>query len=570
LVELRLLGPVEVWDGDHLLQAGAPRQRAVLAGLLIDAGQVVSTATLIDRVWGDHPPAQVTKTLSAHISRLRRVLEQASRDAAAVEVVKQPGGYRLTASPDQVDLLCFRDLVAQAQHPACAAEQRVALLCRALALWRGDPLAGVDGEWASRRREHLIGERLAATVAWADAELALGNATAILAPLVTLADTYPLMEPLTVAMVRALVAAGRPTEALERCRSHWQRLVDEYGTDQGPQLRALYTAVLRGDGHPPGAPAAPPSPAPSVAPVSPQPTVVAPQAAPPPIGTVIDTTTRGEREHQGAPAAPPLPAVSPLRHGPWRHTALVVAGACATLAVLLGVVVVPWPDRRPTAGSRLTVREDFTGTTLDVTQWAVYDMKRENGSSWSPSMVRVAGGELQISGSGRNPTGAGNVAGGVCWCKERGPVRRYGVWSVRAKFDVGTGYGPIIGLWPDRKETADDWSWLTLARLDEPTRTRMYPAMGDRDGIVPGSPTAGDLTAWNTYSVEWRPKFVTISLNDMVVFDTRKIGARMRIPSVPMYLYIQVVPGPDGPVPAPDQSTPSQVVTHIGWATYAS
>ena len=107
-------------------------------------------------------------------------------------------------------------------------------------LHRGEPLTGVDGAWAVRTREQLTGELLTARAEWAEAEVAVGNATAVLAPLATLADANPLVEPLVVALVRALVAAGRPTEALERCRLHRQRLAEEYGTDPSPQLMRLY------------------------------------------------------------------------------------------------------------------------------------------------------------------------------------------------------------------------------------------------------------------------------------------------------------------------------------------
>ena len=88
---------------------------------------------------------------------------------------------------------------------------------------------------------------LTARAEWAEAEVAVGNATAVLAPPATLADANPLVEPLVVALMRALVAAGRPTEALERFRRHRQRLAEKYGTDPSPQLMRLYETVLRAD-----------------------------------------------------------------------------------------------------------------------------------------------------------------------------------------------------------------------------------------------------------------------------------------------------------------------------------
>jgi DNA-binding SARP family transcriptional activator/tetratricopeptide (TPR) repeat protein len=246
-VEFRLLGSVEVDADGCLLDVGEPRRRAVLAGLLVDAGAVVTASTLIDRVWGDGSPDQARRTLATHVTRLRRVLEHRPHDDAPVRVVNQFGGYRLAVDRDRVDLHRFRQLAAAGRTPGWSDEQRVELWRQALAQWRGEPLTGIGGAWAHRMREQLIRERLEATVGWAEAELQVGNPAGVLGPLAELAAEHPEMEPLTVMRARALVAAGRPNEALECCRIHRQRLVEEFGTDQGPALRTLYEAILRDD-----------------------------------------------------------------------------------------------------------------------------------------------------------------------------------------------------------------------------------------------------------------------------------------------------------------------------------
>ncbi|MBN1172368.1 MAG: tetratricopeptide repeat protein [Micromonosporaceae bacterium] len=247
VVEFRLLGPVEVWAGGQRFEISEPRRKGVLAALLVDAGLVVPATTLVRRVWGDAAPDKAHNTLRTHVTRIRRVLEQATGGSLPIAVLSEPGGYRLAVDRVQVDLHQFRSLVQQAGNPGSALGQGIDFLREARALWRGVPLTGIPGDWAHRTREHLVQELLHATAAWAQAEVRGGNPAAVLAPLIPLAEEYPLMEPLTAVLLRALVAAGRPTEALTRGRRHRQVLAEDYGTDQGPELRALYQAILRED-----------------------------------------------------------------------------------------------------------------------------------------------------------------------------------------------------------------------------------------------------------------------------------------------------------------------------------
>src|SRR5215469_10481229 len=101
-MEFRVLGPVEMWSAGERVDAGHVKQRAVLAVLLLDLGKVVPIDLLIDRVWGDRPPASVRNNLYAYVARLRAVI--ASNDAQDVVIVRRPGGYLLDADPDEVDL----------------------------------------------------------------------------------------------------------------------------------------------------------------------------------------------------------------------------------------------------------------------------------------------------------------------------------------------------------------------------------------------------------------------------------------------------------------------------------
>ncbi|WP_344131217.1 AfsR/SARP family transcriptional regulator [Luedemannella flava] len=257
MADFRLLGAVEIWAAGQPIDAGQPRQRAVLAALLVDAGQVVTVGELADRVWGKQPPREAAGTLRAHVARIRRTLERAETlDGDHVRLTHTPGGYVLHVEPDRVDLHRFRRLAGQARQPTHPEEQRTAWLREAVGLWRGQPLTGLAGEWAGRMRQSWDREWLDAVVAWANAELAVGNAGAALGTLTELADRHPLVESLAAALMRTLCAVGRPADALEQYAATRQRLVDELGVDPGAELQALHQAILRGDAVLPGGPAA--------------------------------------------------------------------------------------------------------------------------------------------------------------------------------------------------------------------------------------------------------------------------------------------------------------------------
>ena len=240
-VEFRVLGPVEVSASGRVLAPAEPRQRAVLAALAVDAGRTVPTETLIDRVWGDRPPAQARRTLHAHLSRVRGLL-----DVAGQQLVRGPGGYRLAVAADQLDLHRFRALAARAQDDAASPVDRAALLREALALWRGEPLAGLRSAWADGRRLAWSQERTAAMLEWAAAETDAGNAESAAGPLAQLTAEQPLAEPVAAMLMRVLAAAGRTAQALDEFTRIRRELRDELGVEPGPVLQAAQRDVLRG------------------------------------------------------------------------------------------------------------------------------------------------------------------------------------------------------------------------------------------------------------------------------------------------------------------------------------
>jgi DNA-binding SARP family transcriptional activator/tetratricopeptide (TPR) repeat protein len=239
-VEFRVLGPVEVVVADQALPHVEPRQRAVLAALVVEAGRTVSTETLIDRVWGDDPPAQVRRSLQAHLSRVRRLL-----DGVGHQLMRGPGGYRLAVAPEQLDLHRFRALVARAEE-ASAPEERAALFEEARALWRGEPLAGQRGAWADGCRHRWAQEWIAATLSWAEAMIDAGDPEAVVGPLSQLVADQPLTESAAAALMRALAATGRSAHALAEFTRIRRHLRDELGIEPGPALQATQRDVLRG------------------------------------------------------------------------------------------------------------------------------------------------------------------------------------------------------------------------------------------------------------------------------------------------------------------------------------
>ncbi len=248
-MQFRILGPVQLWVGGQAHPLGEPRQQAIMAALLVEAGRAVSVDTLVDRVWGLAPPPQARRSLQAHLAKLRRALDTAGAGGHLLGRVS--GGYRLQADPGQVDVLRFRQLLARARSGTEDDALRAALLREALGLCRGEPLAGIDSPWADRLRQSLHEEQVEATVMWAHTEIRLGNAGSVVGPLTDLAQQFPLLETAAAALMAALDAAGRPADALDRYHRLRQHLRDELGADPGPQAQALYHRLLH---QPPVAP----------------------------------------------------------------------------------------------------------------------------------------------------------------------------------------------------------------------------------------------------------------------------------------------------------------------------
>jgi DNA-binding SARP family transcriptional activator len=243
-VDYRILGPLEAWAGDRRLSLGGPRQRALLAILLLHAGEVVSTDRLIDELWGDRPPATASNAVQVYVSQLRKALE----DREAIET--RPPGYVIRVGAGELDLGRFEDLVERGRGALAGgrAHDAARLLGAALELWRGPPLADLGFEGfagaAVLRLEEL---RVAALEDRIDAELALGRDAELVPELEQMIRERPLRERPRGQLMLALYRAERQAEALEVYQETRRTLVDELGIEPSPALQRLERAILTQD-----------------------------------------------------------------------------------------------------------------------------------------------------------------------------------------------------------------------------------------------------------------------------------------------------------------------------------
>jgi DNA-binding SARP family transcriptional activator len=241
-VQYRILGTLEVSDGERALDLGGHKQRTVLAALLLDANRSVSVDRLIDSVWGEAAPTKAEASLQAYVSNLRKVLEPDRQPRAEATVLrKRPNGYELSIDPDDLDATRFEKLVQRAQ-----------------ARWRDDELEGARADldaalelWAPLLPE-LVGEpfvreasahydglhALALEVAF-DVRLELGDHRAAVPDMEAAVTARPLHERLWAQFALALYRADRQADALKAVAEARRQLVENVGVEPGAELRRL-------------------------------------------------------------------------------------------------------------------------------------------------------------------------------------------------------------------------------------------------------------------------------------------------------------------------------------------
>jgi DNA-binding SARP family transcriptional activator len=228
-VDFRILGPLEVLDKGEALDLGGPKQRALLACLLLHANEVVSTDRLIDALWDEEPPETAHKALQGHISQLRKLL-------GTRRLETKPPGYLLRVEDEELDLARFRLLIEDGRSK------------EALDLWRGQPLSDVAySGFAQAEIARLEELRLAAQEERIDADLASGRNGALVGELEALVREHPLRERLRGQLMLALYRSGRQAEALEAYQDGRRALTEELGIEPGRELRELQQRVLNQD-----------------------------------------------------------------------------------------------------------------------------------------------------------------------------------------------------------------------------------------------------------------------------------------------------------------------------------
>ncbi len=317
----RMLGPLEVQVGGAWRGISAAKWRTVLAVLLVNSGQLVSTDELIGEVWPEDAPATAVNLVSVYVHRLRKQLPDGSR-----RLVTRSPGYQLLAAPEDIDAAQFDRMMRDGRAALAAREpQRAAgLLGAAVALWRGTrafadvPPSPLITAEASRLEDCRV-EALELRI---QADLGCGRHAQVVPELRRLLTDHPLREGMWALLMRALQRSGRQAEALEAYAHARRQIADELGVDPSAELRQLYEQILRADvgagpASPPTAPAADSpfadsTPSPLITPALAGPDLAGPDLAGPGQAVAPAPESPDGAAGPGHPAGPALPLLAQL------------------------------------------------------------------------------------------------------------------------------------------------------------------------------------------------------------------------------------------------------------------
>ena len=242
-----VLGPLQMSVNGTSVPLGTPKQRAVLAMLVINRNRPVPLESLISAAWEDRPPPEARTSLHSYVSNLRRLLGTAGVEPRTV-LANAPPGYRLSMPEAACDLGRFIiEKTAGVQAAAAGRfEQASDQLSAALAQWRGPVLDDLrDFRFVDAFATALIEDKVAAHTVRVEAEIACGRAHSVISELEALIIEQPYREPLWAQLMTAYSLAGRQSDALDAYRRLKTTLAEDLGIDPGPPVRRLHERILR-------------------------------------------------------------------------------------------------------------------------------------------------------------------------------------------------------------------------------------------------------------------------------------------------------------------------------------
>ena len=246
-LEFGLLGPLEMSVDGALVPLGTPKQRAVLAMLLMNRNSPVGVERLITALWEGWPPSGARASIHSYVSNLRKLLSGHGIDPRGV-LAAAPPGYRLNIPDSACDLGRFIAEKTAGVHAAASGrfEEASRHLSAALAQWRGPVLEDLrDFQFVETYATSLVEEKILVHTAKAEAEIACGRASAVITELEALTVEHPYREQLWAQLITAYYLTDRQSDALAAYRRVKATLADDLGIDPGQTLRALNDRILR-------------------------------------------------------------------------------------------------------------------------------------------------------------------------------------------------------------------------------------------------------------------------------------------------------------------------------------
>lgn len=246
-LEFQLLGAFELRLDERSLPIGQPKQRALLALLVLRCNRPVFTDEIVDAVWDEAPPKGARNQVHVYVRGIRRVLSSAGLSPGTV--VTLPDGYRIDLPSGAVDLGVFHQRMAEARQFVRDGQMSSAAeaVQQALSLWQDRPLGGVSGGYFERAATALEGERIAALEQHMRLQLLLGRHAELAVTLRAALETHPFHEELRYGLMFALYHCGRTVEALAVYREGRNRTVHEFGIEPGQRLQVLERRIVRNE-----------------------------------------------------------------------------------------------------------------------------------------------------------------------------------------------------------------------------------------------------------------------------------------------------------------------------------